>query len=93
MPGTTALATEDELVDRGLEVLAAEVTAYAQGPYLELGEDAAGQGRMMSATLAPVTGDRGWRRQHRNNRTSVGSAGGACREVEDAATTSPDATG
>ena len=40
MPGAAAVETEDELVEIGLQMLAAQAVVDAQGPDLEVGEDA-----------------------------------------------------
>ena len=40
MPGAAAVEAEDELVEIGLQVLAAQAVVDAQGPDLEVGEDA-----------------------------------------------------
>jgi hypothetical protein len=72
VPGTTALEAEDELAEKGLEMLAMQATAMPKAHASSSAKIRAGQGSMMCATLAPVStgeGDRDWRRKHRDNRT------------------------
>ena len=45
MPGTAAVEAEDELVEIGLQVLAAQAVIDAQGPDFEIGEDAVRPGQ------------------------------------------------
>ena len=45
MPGMAAIEAEDELVEIDLEVLAAQAVIDAQGPDLEIGEDAVRPGQ------------------------------------------------
>ena len=45
MPGAAAVEAEDELVEIGLEMLAAQAVIDAQGPDLEVGEDAVHPGQ------------------------------------------------
>ena len=40
MPGAAPVEAEDELIEIGLEVFAAQAVVDAQGPDLEVGEDA-----------------------------------------------------
>jgi hypothetical protein len=44
VPGAAAVEAEDELVEIGLEMLAAQAVVDAQGPHLEVGEDAVRSG-------------------------------------------------
>src|SRR5271170_1292221 len=82
MPGMAAVEAEDELVEIDLEVLAAQAVIDAQGPDLEIGEDAVrpGQDDMGGHFADDVgividTGDAGI------SRPSVGLSGGAGREI------------
>src|SRR5919199_6554728 len=45
MPGTASVEPEDELVEVGLEVLSTQNVIDAEGPALEVGEDAVGPGQ------------------------------------------------
>jgi len=45
VPGTATVEAEDELVEIGLKVFAAQAVADAQGPDLEVGEDAMDPGQ------------------------------------------------
>jgi hypothetical protein len=45
VPGAAAIESEDELVEVGLELLAAQAVIDAQGPDLEVGEDAVHPGQ------------------------------------------------
>src|SRR5467141_626866 len=45
MPGAPAVEAEDEFIEIGLEVLAAQPVVDAQGPDLEVGEDAVNPGQ------------------------------------------------
>src|ERR1700745_4220547 len=65
MPGASTVEAEDELIEVGLEVLAAQPVIDAQGPDLEVGED----------PVNPGQDDMGG---HRADDTGiVGDAGGA----------------
>src|SRR5271155_786107 len=82
MPGMAAVEAEDELVEIDLEVLAAQAVIDAQGPDLEIGEDAVrpGQDDMGGHFADDVgividTGGTGI------SRPSVGLGGGAGREI------------
>src|ERR671932_1340712 len=45
VPGATSVEAEDELVEVGLEVFATQAVIDAEGPALEVGEDAVGPGQ------------------------------------------------
>ena len=45
VPGTAAVEAEDELVEIGLQMLAAQAVIDARGPDLEVGEDAVDPGQ------------------------------------------------
>ena len=54
VPGAAPVEAEDEFVEIGLKVFAAQAVVDAQGPDLEVGEDAMDQGRMTGAAIAPT---------------------------------------
>ena len=53
--GAAAIEAEDELVEVGLEMPAAQAVIDAQGPDLEVGEDAVHPGQMTWAAILPMT--------------------------------------
>ncbi len=82
MSGSAAVEAEDELVEVGLEVLAAQSVVDAQGPDLEIGEDAVRPGQDdMGGHFADDMGIVVDARGAGISRPSVGLGGGARGEI------------
>jgi hypothetical protein len=54
MPGAASVEAKDELVEVGLEVLAAQAVIDAERPAFGIGEDAAGPGQHDRAAMRPT---------------------------------------
>ena len=55
VPGAAPVEAEDELVEVGLKVFSAQAVVDAQGPDLEVGEDAMEPRQMTWAAILPTT--------------------------------------
>ena len=82
MGRAAAVEAEDELIEIGLKMLAAQAVVDAQSPDLEVGEDAVGQGRTMCAAILPMTwGSCFDTRRAGVSRPPIGLGGGAGSEI------------
>ena len=82
MPGAPAVEAEDEFIEIGLEVLAAQPVVDAQGPDLEVGEDPVNPGQDdMGGHLADDMGIMGDAGGAGISGPTIGLGGGAGGEV------------